>query len=389
VANEVNLIVSDHNMVSPKYLNKIEDIEGLSGDQQGQLSQVTEKYRFRSNDYYLSLIDWSDPCDPIRRIIVPDLCELKEWGNLDPSDEQGITVLPGVEHKYSSTVVLLVVNVCGGICRYCFRKRVFVKDHSKVLTDLPAAVEYINQHKEITNVLMTGGDPLILATSKLEKIVDAVGPIAHVKIIRWGTKMPAFNPHRIINDPRLLKLVGKCLDYGKQLYVMTHFIHINEITDVAIASVKALHNAGAVLCNQTPIIRGVNDNPQAMIDLFSKLSFAGVPPYYVFQCRPSSGNSGYAVPVEEGYRIFEQAKTKILGLAERARFTMSHESGKVEIVGMTAEHIYMKYHRAKDDKKSGSFLIFKRNPDAYWLDDYGRPIESCSLDSLSESFSLK
>lgn len=376
-------------MVSPKYLNKIEDIEGLSGDQQGQLSQVTEKYRFRSNDYYLSLIDWSDPCDPIRRIIVPDLCELKEWGNLDPSDEQGITVLPGVEHKYSSTVVLLVVNVCGGICRYCFRKRVFVKDHSKVLTDLPAAVEYINQHKEITNVLMTGGDPLILATSKLEKIVDAVGPIAHVKIIRWGTKMPAFNPHRIINDPRLLKLVGKCLDYGKQLYVMTHFIHINEITDVAIASVKALHNAGAVLCNQTPIIRGVNDNPQAMIDLFSKLSFAGVPPYYVFQCRPSSGNSGYAVPVEEGYRIFEQAKTKILGLAERARFTMSHESGKVEIVGMTAEHIYMKYHRAKDDKKSGSFLIFKRNPDAYWLDDYGRPIESCSLDSLSESFSLK
>lgn len=380
---------SDHNMVRPKYLNKIEDIDGLSSDQQEQLSQVTEKYRFRSNDYYLSLIDWSDPDDPIRRIIVPDLCELREWGSLDPSDEQGITVLPGVEHKYSSTVVFLVVNVCGGICRYCFRKRVFIKDHSEVLSDLPAAVEYINQHKEITNVLMTGGDPLVLATSKLEKIVDAVGPIEHVKIIRWGTKMPSFNPYRIVNDPQLLKLVGKCLDYGKQLYVMTHFNHVNEMTDIAIESVKVLRNGGAVLCNQTPIIRGVNDNPQAMIDLFRKLSFAGVSPYYVFQCRPSSGNSGYAVPIEEGYRVFEQAKANVSGLAKRARFTMSHESGKVEIVGMTAEHIYMKYHRAKDDKKSGSFLIFKRNPDAYWLDDYGRPIESCSLDSLSESFSLK
>jgi len=368
--------------VSPRYLSKVEQIEGLPQSQKAEVARVAETYRFRSNDYYLSLIDWDDPDDPIRRIIIPHQCELEEWGSLDPSDEKSITVMPGVEHKYSSTAVFLVTNVCGGICRYCFRKRVFIDSKDEILTDISAAAEYVRQHSEITNILMTGGDALMLSTPRLEKIIDAVLPIDHVKIIRLGTKMPAFNPYRVVDDPKLPKLIEKCLDNGKQVYIMTHFNHVREITDVAVEAVKILHHAGAVLCNQTPIIRGVNDSPEVLIDLFRKLSFIGVPPYYVFQCRPSSGNRSYAVPVEECYEVFEQAKTKVSGLAKRARFTMSHRSGKVEIVGMTGKHIYIKYHRSKNDSDSGSFHVFKRNPNAYWLDDYDEPIESDYLKGI-------
>jgi len=113
-----------------------------------------------------------------------------------------------------------------------------------------------------------------------------------------------------------------------------------------------------------------------MADLFQALSFIGVPPYYVFQCRPASGNKGYAVPIEEGYQIIKQANSIVSGLAKRARFTMSHATGKIEIVGLTASHIYFRYHRTADNADSGKFLIYERNPEAYWLDDYKNPVET-------------
>ncbi len=110
-----------------RYLTRLEQIEQLSEQEKAELKKVTDRFSFRGNDYYLSLIDWDDPNDPIRNIIIPHLQELEEWGKLDPSDEHSYTVMPGVEHKYNSTVVFLVSNVCDGICRYCFRKRVFIE----------------------------------------------------------------------------------------------------------------------------------------------------------------------------------------------------------------------------------------------------------------------
>jgi hypothetical protein len=115
------------------------------------------------------------------------------------------------------------------------------------------------------------------------------------------------------------------------------------------------------------LIRRVNDNPETLAELFRKLSFIGVPPYYVFQCRPALGNKAYAVPIEEGYQIFEKAKAMVSGLAKRARYVMSHSTGKLEIVGVTQAHAYFKYHRAAHDKGSGRFMVFERNPEAYWL----------------------
>jgi len=363
-----------------EYLTKIEQLKKLGERETTDLKKVTDKFAFRANDYYLSLIDWDDPADPIRRIIIPDLQELDEWGRLDPSDEQTYTVMPGLEHKYNSTALFLVSNVCGGICRYCFRKRVFINRQSVCLQNIPAAVAYVKEHEEITNVLLTGGDPLTLATSELGDIIRRLRTIEHVEVIRIGTKMPAFNPYRIIDDPTLPEMIETYSTRHKKIYVMTHFVHPKELTEPAVEGINLLQKAGATIANQTPLIRGVNNDPQVLGDLLGKLSFIGAVPYYIFQCRPATGNRAYTVPVEEGYKIVEQAKALVSGLAKRARFVMSHSTGKIEIAGMTRGRVYFKYHRAADDADSGRFFIVRRNPKAYWLDDYDEVIRDYAIE---------
>jgi lysine 2,3-aminomutase len=364
-----------------QYLTHIEQLEQLSDQEKRELNRVTEQFTFRANDYYLSLIDWNDPEDPIRRIIIPHVGELDQWGRLDPSNEENYTIVPGLEHKYNSTVLLLVSNVCGGICRYCFRKRVFINSQSDYLRDISATMQYIKQHKEVTNVLLTGGDPFVLVTTKLENIVRQLREIDHVQIIRIGTKIPAFDPYRIINDPSILEMIEAYSTERKKIYIMTHFIHPRELTDVAVRAAHLLKKAGAVLANQAPLIRGVNDDPDVMADLLRQLSFVGVVPYYIFQCRPALGNKTYVVPIEEGYEIIEKAKSQVSGLAKRARYTMSHSTGKIEVVGGTEEFIHFKYHRAANDADNGRFLIFRRNPDACWLDDYDELVQESHITS--------
>jgi len=361
-------------------------LEHLSSAEKAELKQVTDEFAFRSSDYYLSLIDWNDPDDPIRKLIIPNLQELDEWGRLDPSNEKTYCVMPGLEHKYPSTALLLVSNVCDGICRYCFRKRVFINPQNEYLRDLPAAIKYIKQHQEITNVLLTGGDPFVLKPSKLENIIRELRNIKHVSIIRIGTKIPAFNPSRIVEDPALPEIIKKYSTEQKRIYIMTHFIHPRELTDLAVKAVGLLQKAGAMIANQMPLIRGVNDNPEVMAELLAKLSFIGAVPYYIFQCRPALGNKAYTVPIEEGYEIVEQAKALVSGLAKRVRFVMSHSTGKIEIVGRTEEYVYFKYHRAAEDADSGRFLAFVSNPGAYWLDDYTEVIRDYPIDLPYRSY---
>jgi KamA family protein len=369
-----------------KYFTRIDQLDQLSQAERTELQQVTDKFAFRSNEYYLSLIDWSDPKDPIRTAIVPGLQELDAWGRLDPSDEKTYSIMPGLEHKYRSTALLLVSNVCDGICRYCFRKRVFITPQSEYLRDVPTAVEYIRQHDEITNVLLTGGDPLVLKPSKLDNIIRSLREIDHVQIIRIGTKIPAFNPTRIIEEPGLLEMIDRYSTDEKRIYVMSHFIHPRELTGLAVKAVGLLQKAGAIVANQSPLIRGVNDNPSVLAELLAKLSFIGAVPYYIFQCRPALGNKAYTIPIEQGYEIVEQAKALVSGLAKRVRFVMSHSTGKVEIIGKTEGCVHFKYHRAAEDADSGRFLVLASNPEAYWLDDYTEMISEYPADLPYRSY---
>ena len=355
---------------SPKYLTKLAQIPQLSEAERSDLEKVNEQFVFRTNDYYQSLIDWNDPDDPIRRIVMPDIQELDDWGQLDASNEEKYTKVKGLEHKYTSTALLLVNEVCAAYCRFCFRKRLFMDENDEVTKDISEGLEYIRKHKEITNVLLTGGDPMIMSTSKLEPIIKQIREIDHVKIIRIGTKIPAFNPHKIVNDPSLHEMIKTYSKDEKKIYIMAHFNHPRELTEIAVKGLNMLMQSGAIVVNQTPLIKGVNDDPDVLAELFNRLSFIGVPPYYVFLCRPTLGNEPFAIPVEDGYEIFEKARNKCSGLAKRARLVMSHETGKVEMVGMSDGQVFFKYNRSANVENDGKLLVFESNPDAYWFDDY-------------------
>lgn len=360
--------------MKPRYLTRVDQISALNVDEKVALRRVEERFAFRSNEYYLSLVDWDDPTDPIRKIVIPDQMELEDEGVLDPSQEKDYTVVKGLQHKYRETALLLVSDVCGSYCRFCFRKRLFMDHGAEVTRDVTEELAYIREHPEVTNVLITGGDPLLMSTSRLEPIVRAVREIGHVRIIRIGSKMPAFNPYRITEDPALREMIRRYSMPEKRIYIMVQFNHPRELTPQAVEAVSLLIDAGAIVVNQTPLVRGINDDPAVLADLFKKLSFIGVPPYYVFQCRPTKGNGMFQVPVEETYKIFEEAKAQVSGLAKRARLVMSHVSGKIEVAGVTDEHVYFKYHQAADPANIGKFMAFRRNPAALWFDDYTDPV---------------
>jgi KamA family protein len=368
-------------MYKPKYITDLEKITELSKEERAKLKTVIDKFMFRTNDYYQKLINWDDPDDPIRRIVIPNEQELDTWGRLDASDEDNFTVVKGVEHKYEFTALLLLNDVCGAYCRFCFRKRIFINDNDEVVRDVSEGIKYIREHPEINNVLLTGGDPLIMSTGKLENVIRPLREIDHVHIIRIGTKIPVFNPYRILNDPSLLELFQKYSTNEKKIYIMAHFNHPRELTKEAIEGMNQLRKSGAVTVNQTPLIRGVNDDPIVLAELFNKLSFVGIPPYYLFICRPTLGNKTYAVPIEEGFEIFEKARMRCSGLAKRARLVMSHSTGKIEIVGKTKERVYFRYHRAANPQEKARFMIFKKNPGAYWFDDYEEIVREYSIEN--------
>lgn len=352
-----------------RYIKKLADIPQLTEAERAALAPVADAYAFRVSDYYLNLIDWNDPADPIRQLVIPRPDELHDWGKLDASNEAANTVLRGVQHKYPDTALLLCNEVCGAYCRYCFRKRLFMNDNDEASKDLTEGIAYIAAHPEITNVLLTGGDPLLLSTRRLTEIIGALREIEHVRIIRIGTKMTAFNPFRVLDDPSLIEMFEKYSTPRKRIYVMNHFDHPRELTDEAVASLDRLIRAGAIMTNQCPMIAGINDDPMVLSDMFRQLSWIGCPPYYVFQGRPTAGNDPYKVSIVRGWEIFREALRYGSGLARRARFVMSHETGKIEILAVDEQHIYLRYQRAKDASLRGRFLIYKRNDDAYWLDD--------------------
>ncbi len=364
-----------------KYVIKLEHVPQLREEEKRELSQVTERFAFRTNTYYNSLIDWNDPEDPIRRIVIPTVEELEVWGKLDASNESKYMKVHGLEHKYPDTALLLVTDVCGIYCRFCFRKRLFMNDNDEVARDVSEGLAYIREHSEINNVLLTGGDPLVLATFKLERILKALSEIPHVRIVRIGSKMLAVNPFRVIDDPALLELFEWFnSETGKKLYLMNHFNHPKELTSEAKRAVELVQKTGTTLTNQTPVLRGINDDADTLTLLLEELSFMGVPPYYLFQCRPTAGNKTYSTPIEETIDLVEEARSRVSGLAARVRYVMSHESGKIEILGKSSENVFFRYHRAADPENAGKFMIYRRNPEAHWFDDYTELVEEYKIE---------
>lgn len=236
------------------------------------------------------------------------------------------------------------------------------------MVDPQPGLDYIRHHKEITNVLLTGGDSLMLTTKKLGYILDQLNEIEHVNIIRLGSKLPAYYPMRIYEDEALLDLIKTYSTSQKQIYMMSHINHPKELTPEAIKAFDELKKAGAIVLNQTPILKGINDNPLVLAELLNKLSYIGVNPYYFFINRPVAGNYEFVLPLEQVYQIVEQAKAKTSGIGKRVRLVMSHSSGKIEILAIEKRKAYLKYHQSKEGNY-GEVMILDCPPSAAWFDD--------------------
>lgn len=351
-----------------RYVRTAAQVPNIPEDAAATLEEVSKQYVFRANDYYLNLIDWSDPADPIRQLIIPRKEELNDFGKLDASNEAANTVAQGVQHKYRDTALVLANSVCGAYCRYCFRKRLFMDENDEAIHDLEPAFAYIGAHSEITDVLLTGGDPLIMNTSKLRAIISRFAAMPHIRTIRIGSKMPAFNPYRILDDPSLQQLFRDFSTDQRAIYLMAHIDHPRELTSVAREGIICARENGARVINQCPVIRGVNDNSDILAELFTEMTILGAPQYYLFQCRPTIGNEAYEMPLARGFRLYEGAMKQVSGLSRRARYCMSHASGKIEVLGMDEEHIYLRYHRAKNPANEGRVLVCHRDDRAYWFD---------------------
>jgi len=343
---------------------------GLSSNETEKLKQVAEIHPMRVSPYYFSLIDWNDPNDPIRKMAVPSLEELNLDGFYDTSGEAENTKMPGLQHKYAETALILSTNRCATYCRHCFRKRLVGLPTEEILKRFEDATEYIENHTEINNVLVSGGDPLVLGNDVIETFLKSLTNIDHLSFIRFGSRTPVTLPSRF-NDPELLALLKKYSHMDKRLYLVTQFNHPREVTLQSVSAVNKILNAGVLMSNQTVLLKGVNDNPETLATLMDELVRIGVAPYYVFQCRPVKRVKNYfQVPICKGIRIVEDAKAKCNGHSKRFKYIMSHKTGKIEILGIMNDEIYFKYHEAKDRKNLG--MMFKRrvNEKAGWLDDF-------------------
>lgn len=351
-------------------IDELKEYISLTPREEMQLRKVVQRHPMLISKFYLSLIDLSDPKDPLRKIVVPSIEELDLSGSYDTSDESKHTKLSGLQHKYGQTALVLSTNRCASYCRFCFRKRLVGLDSKEIISNFSNAADYINAHPEINNVLISGGDPLMLPTSVIEQFLELLAPIPHLDFIRFGTKVPVYYPNRFLQDDTLISLLDDYTHNKIRIYFVTQVDHPREITDGLKEIVKILLEAGIIINNQTVLLRGINDDPDVLAELMKNLVSIGINPYYLFQCRPVKRvKKHFQIPLSVAYPIVEKAKAQLDGHSKRFKFVMSHKKGKIEILGIKDNEMYFKFHQAKDERNAGRFFSRKLNPAATWLDD--------------------
>jgi len=273
--------------------------------------QILKKMRMAITPYYLSLIDPYDPYDPIRKQAIPTIHELKRSpGDLeDPLHEDVDSPVPGLTHRYPDRVLFLVTENCSMYCRHCTRRR-FAGHHDKAppRSQIDDALEYIKETPEIRDVLLSGGDAMLISDKLLEDILINLKEIPHVEIVRLGSRSPVVMPQRITPD------LCEMLKQYHPIWFNTHFNHPNEITEDSERACGMLADAGIPLGNQSVLLRGVNDCIHVMKKLVQELVRIRVRPYYIYQCDLSVGLGHFRTSVAQGIEIIEGLRGHTSGL---------------------------------------------------------------------------
>ena len=271
-----------------------------------KLERVISRYPMRINSYYLGLI--GEENDPIYRQCVPDVRELDDGGVADPLNEEGDSPVYGLTHRYPDRVLFLVSAECAMYCRFCNRKRKVGRPSMATDASIEQGIRYISAHKEVRDVLLSGGDPLLLEDARLWEILSAIRAISHVEIIRIGTRVPCTLPQRI--TPELAMLLQKF----HPLYINAHFNHPLEITSEASLACNRLADAGIPLGCQTVLLKGVNDDLATLMTLTRKLLTIRVKPYYLFHADPARGTSHFRTSLNRGLNIMRGLQGHTSGL---------------------------------------------------------------------------
>ena len=341
----------------------------LTEEEVRKINEIIAEYPMFTNSYYLGLIDPDDPEDPIRKMSIPSPWEQEQGGQADTSGEGDNTVLPGLQHKYQQTALILSTSKCAMYCRHCFRKRMVGIHDDEIASHLDDMTEYIEAHPVINNVLISGGDAFLNSNQRIEEYLSRFAEMEQLQLIRFGSRTPVVFPQRISEDPELLSLLKK-YNEKKQIYVVTQFNHPKEITEESKLAVKKLLELGIVVKNQTVLLKGINDSPEILAELLGKLVACGVVPYYVFQCRPVRGVlNHFQVPLLQGVQIVDGAKALLSGQGKCIKYAMSHPSGKIEIIGQGPDgDMIFKYHQAKDAKDRNRIFLQKVSENTCWLE---------------------
>jgi len=276
------------------------------------ISEAVKRFPMAITPYYASLIKSFDGSDPVFKMSVPQIEELIEPQCLmdDPLEEDADMPLPGLIHRYPDRALLIATTMCSMYCRHCTRKRVAGQRESSIsAARLRQTVAYLEKHPEIRDVIISGGDPLTMETTALDRILSAIRSVKSIDIIRIGTRVPVVMPMRVNND--LVEMIRKY----HPLYINTHFNHPNELTEESAQACRKLADAGIPLGNQTVLLRGINDNPRTMEELCRGLVKMRVRPYYVFQCDLVRGIEHFRTPVSRGIEIMEYLRGRLSGLA--------------------------------------------------------------------------
>lgn len=270
-------------------------------------SRLDKFFQARINPYYLSLIKY--PGDPIWLQCVPDEKELDDIdAEEDPLHEDDMSPVPNIVHRYPDRALFLVNSQCGLYCRFCTRKRKVGNSEKISMRNLESAFQYLSEHSEISDVILSGGDPLMLTDAMLEKILIRLRKMEHIQIIRIGTKMPCVLPQRITQ--------GLCnmLKKYHPVYVNTHFNHPWEITEESTKACNMLADSGIPVGNQAVLMKGVNDDAEVIKELMKKLLSIRVRPYYLYQADITKGANHFRTPLRVGLEIVDKLRGHISGL---------------------------------------------------------------------------